>query len=212
MPFSDHSRIDHLIFGAPSLAMGTALIYEQLGIHPTAGGQHPDYGTHNALFRIGNGTYFEVIAPDPGLAHRNPRLWMGLDKLQTPGLIWWAAKSRDIPADRQRARSAGWDPGLPMPGTRKTADGTTLRWQLTDPFHPQEGGVLPFLIDWQDSPHPSDQMPPVDCVLTELQILHPQPTRIQPYLRAIDLPFPVQEHPDPALRATFVIKGKVVTL
>lgn len=203
----DFSRIDHLIFGAPSLETGTEIIRQKLSISPTSGGRHPDFGTHNALFKIGAHIYFEIIAPDPTLAHRKQKLWMGLDRLEAPALIWWAAKANPVEATLGRAKEAGWDPGIPIPGNRMTADGTLLRWQLTDPFRVQENGVLPFLIDWGNSPHPSHNMPDVNCTLIDFQLLHPQPKKIRKYLAAIDLHFPVKEHPEPQIQAGFATKA-----
>lgn len=204
---TEFSRIDHLIFGAPDLETGTEIIRQKLGISPSGGGQHPDFGTHNALYKIGARTYFEVIAPDPAVAHRQPRLWMGLDHLETPSLIWWAAKANNLETRVKQAKKAGWDPGPAIPGSRKMADGTLLRWQLTDPFCVQEQGVLPFLIDWGNSPHPSTNMPDAACPLIDFQLLHPQAEKIRRYLAAIDIHFPVKEHPEPKIQAGFATEA-----
>jgi hypothetical protein len=212
MPSSDFSRIDHLIFGVPDLQAGIELIRHQLGLSPSSGGQHPHFGTHNALFKMGERTYFEIIAPDPALAHLQRKLWMGLDQLETPALIWWAAQTDDLEAAIHAANRSGWDPGQPIAGSRTTADGTVLHWRLTDPYRVQEGGVLPFLIDWEKSPHPTDNMPDSPCSLTDFQLLHPNPEKIRVYLDAIELPVPVVYHPIPKIRAGFTVMGKSVYL
>lgn len=201
------SRIDHLIFGAPDLQTGIAWIQHQLGVNPSGGGQHPDFGTHNALFKIGESTYFEIIALDPSLAHLQPKIWMELDQVETPALIWWAAKADHLEAVLHAANSSGWEPGPPIAGSRITDAGTSLHWRLTDPYHVQEGGVLPFLIDWKNSPHPTDTMPDVACQLTDFQLLHPEPEKIRAYLHAIKLSFSVVYHPVPKIRAGFATKA-----
>ncbi|PHN07320.1 VOC family protein [Flavilitoribacter nigricans] len=199
----DLSRIDHLIYGAPDLQTGIDLIQQKLGIVPASGGQHPDFGTHNALFRIGTGTYFEIIAPDPASALPPERWWMGLADLKAPGLIWWAAKATGLDRARQLAQKAGWTIGQAVAGSRKTTDGTTLNWHLTDPFRVQEGGVLPFLIDWGNGTHPTDSMPESGCELTSFQLLHPRAEKINTYLQSIGIQLEVKDHPIPGLRAGF---------
>ena len=203
----DLSRIDHLIFGAPNLQAGIAFIRQKLGVSPTGGGRHPDFGTHNAVFRIGEHTYFEIIAPDPQQADQAKKIWMELDRLEAPGLIWWAARTKDMATSLQRAKVAGWDPGRPMAGSRTTTEGVVLNWQLSDPFRVQEDGVLPFLIDWGDSPHPTDNMPKAAVALIDFQLLHPQANRIRSTLASIGIHFPVYDHPTPQIRAGFAMEA-----
>lgn len=101
MKETNFSYIDHLIFGAPDLQAGVEFIEKKLAVKFNAGGQHPDFGTHNALFKLSEYTYFEVIAPDPSLAALNQPLWMGLAQLRSPRLIWWAAKADQLNRKRQ---------------------------------------------------------------------------------------------------------------
>ena len=77
MKETNFPSIDHLIFGAPDLQAGVTLIEEKLAVKLNTGGQHPDFGTHNALFKLSEHTYFEVIAPDPAIAafHQQAGNW-----------------------------------------------------------------------------------------------------------------------------------------
>lgn len=210
MATADFSRIDHLIFGVPELQTGINLIQKKLGVSPSSGGKHPKFGTHNALFKISDHTYFEVIAPDPDSAHDHQKLWMGLDQLSGPALIWWAAKADDLESASGKAKKNGWDLGQSMAGSRNTADGRTLSWKLTDPYAIHENGVLPFLIDWGNSVHPTVNMPDKHCRLIDFQLLHPAPEKINTCLRAINLSFPVAFHSKPMIRAGFsTIQGTV---
>jgi hypothetical protein len=205
------SQIDHLIFAAPTLETGNRIIEEKLGIRPHPGGRHPGLGTHNSLLKIGPGTYLEVIAPDPKQQAEQP-LWMGLDDIKEPGLIWWAAKAHDLPDTVKKARQAGWDLGEVRGGSRLVADGSTLSWQLTDPFLKQEAGILPFLIDWGDGTHPTDTLVDDTCRLVDLQLLHPDPERIRSYLAMVGLEIPVHYDHTPAIRAGLTTAERVVYL
>ena len=40
---------DHLLWGAANLDVGIAALEERTDVRATAGGQHPDLGTHNAI-------------------------------------------------------------------------------------------------------------------------------------------------------------------
>ena len=60
------SQIDHIVVVAHTLEQGVAWCEAILGITPEAGGEHPQFGTHNRLFKIATPTfplvYFEIIA------------------------------------------------------------------------------------------------------------------------------------------------------
>ena len=43
---------------------------------------------------------------------------------------------------------------------------------------------MPFLIDWQDSPHPADDLP-TDVTLERLRLRHPNPKLLRTALRVI---------------------------
>jgi catechol 2,3-dioxygenase-like lactoylglutathione lyase family enzyme len=60
------SQIDHIVVLARSLEQGVAWCEATLGITPETGGDHPQFGTHNRLFKIATPgfplAYFEIIA------------------------------------------------------------------------------------------------------------------------------------------------------
>ena len=43
---------------------------------------------------------------------------------------------------------------------RRTADGQLLQWRLTPAEFARSDGLVPFLIDWGASPHPTSQALP----------------------------------------------------
>ena len=69
--------------------------------------------------------------------------------------------------------------------TRRRPDGVVLEWNLTlTSLENQEGGVLPFFIDWGRTTHPSESIP-VGGTLVTLDLFHPQPRSIDIVLSAI---------------------------
>jgi hypothetical protein len=141
-----NALIDHLVYAVPDLALADGL---GLGLSP--GGRHIGLGTRNLLAGLGGSAYLEVIGPDPDQpAPERPRPF-GIDELREPKLVAWAARVENIHDVVDRAKARGYDPGPVMRMSRKRPDGVLLEWQLTPPV----AGVLPFLIDWGATPHPS---------------------------------------------------------
>jgi hypothetical protein len=65
------ATLDHLVVAAATLADGVDYVATLTGIAPQVGGKHVAMGTHNAVLRLGERVYLEVIAIDPGA--RNQR-------------------------------------------------------------------------------------------------------------------------------------------
>ena len=85
------AELDHLVVAAANLAAGIAFVAELTGVTPQPGGKHVAMGTHNALMRLGERAYLEVIAIDPdGATPPRPR-WFDLDDVALRGEIWRAA-------------------------------------------------------------------------------------------------------------------------
>lgn len=165
--------IDHLLYGAPDLEIGMDAVERLLGPRPVPGGRHPAYGTRNALVSLGPACYLEVIAPDPGLPTPDRGLGFGIEGITSPRLVTWAMRSREIETAAERAGL-----GPVETGSRERADGTVLRWRLTDPYAERMGGVIPFLIDWGETPHPAEAAPRAGRLI-ELRIEHPAPEGVR---------------------------------
>jgi len=195
------SRIDHLIVAAPDLDEGRARAEELLGVEAALGGQHPGFGTRNALISLGKGRYLEIVGPDPDQPNpEGPRLF-GVDDLKAPRLVTWVAKGRDLEGLVSRAGRYESGLGSVHSGGRKQLDGEVLAWKVTDPFMPREGGVVPFFIDWGETPHPSATAP-VGCELVDLRAEHPDAGRVRDILNGLELTLQVASGPTPALIAT----------
>jgi hypothetical protein len=102
-PKAPTTTLDHLVVAATTLADGIEYIAEIAGVTPQPGGKHAAMGTHNALVRLSERTYLEIIAIDPeGTCPSRPR-WFGLDGIalqaeltERPRLIHWVARTTEI--------------------------------------------------------------------------------------------------------------------
>jgi hypothetical protein len=94
-------------------------------------------------------------------------------------------------------------------GTRRRPDGVQLSWQFTDPWAPVADGVVPFFIDWGNSPHPA-RTAAKGTTLVSLRAEHPDAQPAREMLRHLGLDLPVNRAPSAALIA--VIEGPRGTL
>ena len=204
--------LDHLIITAPTREEGMDYVEERLGLRPVIGGQHPQWGTHNALLSLGGETYLEVVAPDPSLPAPPRGRWLQECYAFPPRLATWVLRAEEIDVLHASARKKGLLLGDIQAGSRTRPDGTQLSWRLTDPYAFPLQGALPFLIAWGDTPHPAHGLPHVGD-LQKMQIIHPEPTRVRHYLDVLGVKLPVVEGLTCTLRATIhTLNGKEVTL
>lgn len=195
------STVDHLVYATPDLDRGISEIDALLGIRATLGGSHPGRGTRNALIALGPNMYLEIIAPDPEQpAPSSPRAF-GLDTLKASRLAGWAAKSHNVDSLRSAAAAAGVPLGEANSGSRKRPDGVTLSWRSTDSGVAVADGLVPFFIDWGQSPHPS-QTAPKGARLVALRAEHPNERAVTGMLRVLSLNLPVTHGRQALLVAT----------
>jgi hypothetical protein len=203
-------RLDHLMWGAPSLEAGMARAEELFGVAPAPGGVHPGLGTRNALLSLGQTEYLEIIAPDPeqDLADN---LGGRLATLEAPGLITWAASSPALAELAKRAAGLELVARGPIPTRRATPDGAMLEWELLflggHPF----GSLVPFFIDWLDSPHPATANP-VAGRLDRLEIRSPDPEALNDVFEELGIQQRAAHADEPTLVAHIETGGDEVTL
>jgi len=162
-----------------------------------AAGIHPYFvpPEHIALAR-------EIIGPDPTQDVDAVKPF-GIDELSDARLVTFAARVDGIDEVIAAARSRGHDPGDARAMSRATPDGGLLAWSLTSP-PAWAGGVVPFLIDWGTTTHPSTTAAG-GASLSGFSVSHPEPATIIAALAAIGLDIPVTRAEAPALSA--VIAG-----
>ena len=179
--------IDHLVYAVPDLDEGVAAIAELTGVEAVPGGSHPGAGTRNALMSFDDHAYFEIISIDPDQAdHRGPRPF-GVDGDRPSRMASFAIHpvgDETIETVANVMRSAGYEPGPVTAMSRRRPDGVEIGWRLTRTAdaplgraNPTSDGVIPFVIDWGDTPTPARTVPRVGR-LAELRITHPDPAVI----------------------------------
>lgn len=195
------AQIDHLVYATPDLALGIATIESRLGVRATPGGQHPGVGTRNALVALGPTSYLEIIGPDPEQPPPSGPRRFGIDDLKAPRLITWVAKGMDLDAITARAKARGVVLGAIIPGSRKRPDGVVLTWRYTDPNTVVADRLVPYFIDWGQSPHPSATAAR-GATLVDLRAEHPDAERAQKMLDTLGLDLRVGKGAAAALIAT----------
>lgn len=192
--------LDHLVYAVPDLSAAVDDLARLTGVTPVPGGRHARFGTHNALMSLGDGSYLEVIAVDPEASTPDVPRPFGLDSLTVPRLNAWAFRSGDLARVIELGRDHGVELGSAVELSRDQPDGSRLRWELTVP----DGGIgtdlVPFFIDWGDSPHPSGTAPR-GVRLTSLVAGHPDPEWFIGLLESFGLHYPVIRAARPALQA-----------
>jgi len=198
-PVGDDEMLDHLVYAVPDLDAAIDDLAERLGVRPAHGGSHPGRGTRNALLALGDDRYLEVIGPDPEQPPPDRRAF-GIDDLKEPRLVTWVARAPDIEARVERAKAAGYETGAVIAASRARPDGAIMHWRMTPPAT-RGDGLVPFVIDWGDTEHPS-RTAPGGVSLLSLRAEHPRPEEIPKILEALELSLNLIEGLTPALIAT----------
>jgi hypothetical protein len=180
-------QIDHLIIAARNLSEGSDYVFDTLGIRPREGGEHIAQGTHNLVLRLGDRCYMEVLAVNP-VAPKPPHpRWFELDSeamqetlRRKPLLLTWAVRTEQI---EQLAEKSIAPLGTVTPMSRGD-----LRWRLTlaEDGRLRFGGMIPFLIQWDETIHPASRMADNGCSFVSLTGFHPKTDEILAVLRSFD--------------------------
>ena len=195
------ARVDHLVYATPDLDASVSELEKRLGVRATTGGQHPGRGTRNALIALGPATYLEIIGPDPDRPVPGTPRNFGIDTLNAPRLVTWAAKATDLAKIASDAAAHGVALGEVRPGSRRRPDGVLLTWTFTSPLTVIADGIVPFFIDWGETPHPA-QSAAKGGTLVALRAEHPDARRVQATLAHLGLGLAVTKGAKPALVAT----------
>lgn len=193
-------EVDHLVYATPDVDRTIDELEQVLGVRAAPGGQHPAWGTRNALLSLGPRTYLEIFGPDPrALEPPQPRP-LGLDDLKQARLVTWVAPHSDLDRLVLEASRHKIDLGLVETRSRQRPDGTTLEWRMTDPRKSRIDGIVPFFIDWGDAPHPAENAPS-GCRLLGLRAEHPLAVEVEPLIKGLGIELPLTRGNAPLLVA-----------
>jgi Glyoxalase-like domain len=195
----DH-RLDHLVYATPNVEETVEDLFQALGVRALVGGQHIGWGTHNCVASLGNGVYLEIVGPDPRQPEPDePRPFL-IDHITSPCLVTWAVSVPDMAAALAVSKKAGYDPGPARAMSRATPDGGTLAWELTSPPFGDDGGLVPFILAWGSTVHPSTTSVK-GLSLVSFAATHPQPEQVSRMLHALGTSLPIEPGPKPWLEA-----------
>jgi hypothetical protein len=177
-------QLDHIAVTAPALQVGKLWVEMALGVELQAGGEHQRMGTHNALLRLGDSVYLEVIAINPTAQTPARPRWFGLDWIgpeASPRLATWIARTDDIHMATEACPE--------RLGTIESMSRGSLSWLMTIPADGSlpSDGVVPTLIEWRTEQHPALHLENRGCFLTRLEAFHSQPQRIEQALQSLGL-------------------------
>jgi hypothetical protein len=177
------ATIDHLLWGSRDLHAAVEALHERTGVRAAFGGHHPELGTQNAVARLRDRVFLEVIAPDPALP--TGEFARRLTALAEPTLVMWAARTTDAAATAALARAAGYSV-TQVEGNRTRPDGQSVRWTNVFVTGHGAGTLVPFFIEWRTPSHPADDAPN-GLALTTFTLESPQPSSLRAVLDALDV-------------------------
>jgi hypothetical protein len=204
------TMLDHILLGCSDLDRGIDFVEKHTGVRAAFGGVHPGRGTRNALLSLGEKHYLEIIALDP--QQPNAPDHYGLQKLNEPRLVTWAAHPGDLTQFASRLSAASIAFEGPTPGSRKRPDGRLLQWKTLN-LKDNQSGLLPFFIEWSgDTVHPSAEAP-AGCKILSFELAAPNDAEIKHLCTILNLDVTVAHSDKPQLRARIEGPGgKVLTL
>lgn len=176
------SYMDHMAITAPSLEVGVEYVRQALGVSPQVGGEHARMGTHNAVLKLGEKLYLEVIAINPNAPRPNRPRWFQLDEpdpSQPIQLATWIARTDDIHATTTASP-------IPLGDVEPMSRGQ-MNWLIT---RPADGslplhGIVPSLIQWSAGAHPATALQESGCTLVLLEGFHPEAEMVISMLESI---------------------------
>lgn len=208
--------LDHFMLAAPDLEAATADFERRTGVKPSEGGRHPGQGSRNVLAALGGRCYLEIIGPDLAQERTN-NFGEVLSRLAAPVVLKYAVQTSDIDATHKRAVELGLWPlassraraSGPFAMSRAVPGGGLLTWRLLLLGSDKYDGCVPFFIQWDSEPHPS-QTAAAGCTLAKFSVEHPDAAGLTQLYFGLDVAVDVVASTRPALRlAIDTPKGEV---
>jgi hypothetical protein len=157
--------------------------------------------------------YLEFIAIDKTNLKVTKDRWMGVDVLTKNQITRFALKSNDLISDSIILKEYNAAMGVKKEGSRHTATGNLLQWELLMPLAMPEVELVPFILDWSRSEtHPHDMLPDMGCTLIELYATHPKPENVSPFLDQLAYHVRIEKSNITTLRLTLNTPNGIVHL
>jgi hypothetical protein len=128
--------------------------FEKLGVHVASGGEHPQWGTYNALCYFGlsyiefiavqNEEIFQQAAKEPYSLHQSHAIRQRRNEITRICL-----RTSKIEEDAKMFEQAGFDINGPHRYTRTTPSGEEIGWQLLYIGKKNSKVEYPFFIQWE---------------------------------------------------------------
>jgi hypothetical protein len=204
------------MLAAPDLEAATADFERRTGVKPSEGGRHPGQGSRNVLAALGGRCYLEIIGPDLA-QERTSNFGEVLSRLAAPVLLKYAVQTSDIDATHKRAvelglwplASSGARASGPFAMSRAVPGAGLLTWRLLLLGSDKYDGCVPFFIQWDSEPHPS-QTAAAGCTLAKFSVEHPDAAGLTQLYFGLDVAVDVVASTRPVLRlAIDTPKGEV---
>ena len=180
-------KLDHLILGISDLQKGIEDFEKLTGVRPIFAGVHPNIGTHNALISLGDGVYFEIIAPQiPNQTLQGP--FRGFEHSIELSVVGWVISA---PMDEVKTMlSTAQKSYTPVQrGSRKAPNGDLLQWESLFMMADDQILMDPFFITWDTSTiHPSLSNP-MGCTLSDYTVAGLSDDLLIKGINHIDQPF-----------------------
>ncbi|MBU3028252.1 VOC family protein [Zobellia galactanivorans] len=198
----NHGLLDHIVYTVRDLDAAILTLEKKLGVQAIFGGYHATQGTKNALINLDNGTYLELLVADDTNKKIPPPRWMGVDMLSKDQITRWALKSEQLKKDANILNQYNAKMGNISAGSRHTAEGSLLKWQLILPLPSPEVELVPFMVDWsQTETHPHKALPQMGCKLIELYGNHPNPDLLANIFTELGVRFRIERNKNISLKA-----------
>jgi Glyoxalase-like domain len=118
-----------------------------IGIHCDYGGPHHDHLTEMALTSFPDGSYLELIAPQPNADAKALAAHVWAKQMQnSAGPCAWAVQSSDLAGEVKRLQLAGVNVSPPVRSGRERPDGERLEWEAAQIGEEPRGTFFPFAI------------------------------------------------------------------
>lgn len=144
--------LDHIVHFIEETPQQAAEHWKRKGFHSAVGGQHEQWGTHNALLYLKD-CYIEWLAvekPEVALKADHPLTELLLHDQKGFGTI--CLRTDDISKMDERLKNEGFETSGILDAQRKTENGDSIQWKMLFIIEKVSDELpYPFFIEWQES-------------------------------------------------------------